>query len=130
MPDSLAQSERVDPTPAEIDGFLRKQLEFWNASDRAGMEALYRRYAPNGLIIEYVGLPVGDGWEAFAHLWDNYGGHVRTDIKEILVNGVEGACYFHNVHRASGRVSPSLEIYNFGGGKLHIRYFHNSLAVG
>jgi hypothetical protein len=130
MANSLAQSDLIEPTPAEIDSFLRKQIELWNALDRPGMEALYRRYAPNGLIIEYVGQPIGDGWAAFNHLWDNYGdGQIRTDIKEILVNGSEGACYFHNVRKATGGANPSIEIYSFGGGKLHIRYFHRSLTV-
>lgn len=118
-----------NPTTQQIDHFIRKQLEYWNALDRPAMTALYRQYAPNGLTIEYVGHPIRDGWEAFDHLWDNYGtGKIRTDIKEILVNGSEGACYFHNVRKETGIANPSIEIYGFRDGSLHIRYFHRSLA--
>lgn len=116
-------------TPGEMEYFVRKQLELWNALDRAGMTAMYRQHAPNGLIIEYVGHPIGDGWDTFNHMWDNYGtGEIRTEIKEIIANGNEVACYFHNVRIASGKYNPSIEIYKMQKGVLHIRYFHNEFS--
>ena len=122
-------AEAATVSEADIESFLHKQLEFWNAGKYAEMKALYTKYSPNGLIIEYVGSPIGDGWATFQHMWDNYNGKVRTDIVEILVNGDEGACYFHNVRVATGAFNPSIEIYKFAAGRLHIRYFHRSAAA-
>jgi hypothetical protein len=114
------------PDADEIHRFVASQLEFWNAGQRTEMTDLYRRYAPDGLTIEYVGQPVGDGWPLYEHMWDNYGGSVRTEIIEILVKGNEAACHFLNVRRDSGIGNPSIEIYRFEEGRLHIRYFHRS----
>lgn len=117
-------------TPQQIEYFVRKQVELWNALDRPGMTALYRDHAPNGLTIEYVGSPVGEGWKTFDDMWDNYGtGDIRTDIMEVMINGSEAACYFHNVRIASGSYNPSIEIYKFERGNLHIRYFHLSTLM-
>lgn len=112
------------PTEKEIHAFLHDHIRFWNAGDREGFEGLYRRYGANGLSIEYVGHPIGDGWEAFNQLWDGYNGKFRVDIEQVLVNGSEGACHYGNVMLDSGVCSPSLEIYKFGDGTLSIRYFH------
>lgn len=117
------------PSERQIHDFLHEQIRLWNAQDRAGFEALYRRYAPNGLSIEYVGQPVGEGWEAFNQLWDGYNGKVRVEIEAVLVNGVEGACHYENVRIDSGVSNPSLEIYRFGDGTLSIRYFHRKDAL-
>ncbi len=123
----MAQAEAT--SKADIEAFLTQQILYWNTNRRAEMKALYEKYSPNGLVIEFVGSPIGDGWKTFDHMWDTYAGTVRTDIKEIMVNGEEGACYLHNVRVATGLVNPSIEIYNFAGGRLHIRYFHRSAAV-
>jgi hypothetical protein len=114
------------PTEAEIRAFMARQVECWNAGDRAGMDALYRRYAPDSLTIEYVGQPLGDGWKTYEHMWDAYAGRVRTDIVEILVNANEGAVFARNVRVASGLANPSIETYRFEPGSLHIRYFHRA----
>lgn len=112
------------PTEKEIHAFLHEHIRLWNAGDRAGFESLYRRYGAKSLSIEYVGHPVGDGWEAFNQLWDGYNGKFRVEISEVLVNGHEGACHYENVLVESGISSPSLELYVFGDGTLSIRYFH------
>ena len=62
-------------------------------------------------------------------MWDTYNGKVRVDIDTILVNGNEGACHYNNVDKATEKGSPSLEIYRFGDGEMHIRYFHHSDAL-
>jgi hypothetical protein len=117
------------PTEKEINTFLNEHIRLWNACDREGFTALYLKYASNRLIIEYVGVPIGDGWAAFNHMWDTYNGKVRVDIDTILVNGNEGACHYENVIKENGQSNPSLELYRFGNGELHIRYFHQSEAL-
>ncbi len=114
------------PDEREIAAFLTKQLEYWNGKQRKEMTALYRKYAEEKLIIEYVGEPIGDGWMTFDHMWESYNGIVRTDVVQILVNGNEGACHFNNVRVATGIGNPSIEIYKFEEKRLHIRYFHRT----
>jgi hypothetical protein len=110
----------------EIREFLAQQIEYWNSRQRAAMTALYKKYATNQLIIEYVGQPIGDGWKTYEHMWDTYGGTVRTDVIQVLVNGSEAACHYNNVRLATGLGNPSIETYRFEDGRLHIRYFHNT----
>lgn len=117
------------PSEAEIRSFLTEHLTHWNAGDREAFTGLYRKYASDKLTIEYVGVPIGDGWAAFNHMWDTYNGKVRVDIDTILVNGNEGACHYENVIKESGESNASLELYRFTEGALHIRYFHHSGAL-
>ena len=112
------------PSVETIRSFLVQQMEYWNAGNREAFTDLYRSVAPKGLIIEYVGQPIGDGWQTFNHMWDTYNGLVKAEIGEILVNGNEGACYIRNVFVADGTVDPSIEIYRFEDDTLHVRYFH------
>jgi ketosteroid isomerase-like protein len=114
------------PTQSEIRSFLTLQLEYWNAGRRQEMTALYSKYAQDRLTIEYVGQPIGDGWQAYEHLWDTYSGKIRTDVVQVLVNGNEGACHYNNVRVATGLGEPSIEIYRFDDRRLHIRYFHRT----
>jgi hypothetical protein len=113
-------------TEQEISAFLHKHLDYWNSGDRRGMRELYKKYARDSLVIEYVGVPLADGWQTFDHMWETYNGKVRTDIGHILVNGNEGACYYKNVIVETGESHPSIEIYKFTEGSLHIRYFHET----
>lgn len=117
------------PGEGEIQAFLNEHIRLWNACDREGFTALYRKYAAEKLIIEYVNVPIGDGWAAFNHMWDTYNGKVRVDINTILVNGTEGACHYENVIKETGKSNPSLEIYRFSEGELHVRYFHESASL-
>lgn len=116
------------PKNDEIRDFLARQIEYWNGGHREQMTALYRQYALDELVIEYVGHPVGDGWAAYEHMWDTYAGQVRTEVVQVLVNGNEAACHYRNVRVASGTANPSIETYRFDEGRLHIRYFHRAAA--
>ncbi len=112
------------PDADEIRHFLHEQIEMWNEGRREDHAALYRRYATDGLVIEYVGQPVGDGWATFNHMWDAYGGKIRIEIVQALVNGREAACHHLNIRNASGLSNPSIETYRFEDGRLFIRYFY------
>lgn len=114
----------------EIKDFLAQQIEYWNSQQRDAMTALYKKYAADALIIEYVGQPIGDGWKTYEHLWDTYAGTVRTDVIQVLVNGTEAACHYNNVRLATGVGNPSIETYRFEENRLHIRYFHDTHASG
>ena len=117
-----------NPSEAEIREFLVQQIALWNAEKRQEMTDMYKRYSPKGLAIEYVGQPAGDGWAAYEHMWDEYGGRVKGEIVEILVNGNEAACHFLNVRKDSGIRNPSIETYRFDDGKLTVRYYHRSVV--
>ena len=54
-------------------------------------------------------------------MWDAYAGRVRSEVVEVLVNGNEGACFLRNLRTESGVANPSIEIYRFEEGRLHIR---------
>lgn len=112
------------PDADEIRRFLHAQIELWNDGKREEQTALYRRYAADGLVIEYIGQPVGDGWATFDHMWDAYGGKVRVEVAQMLVNGNEAACHHLNIRKASGLANPSIETYRFEEGRLFVRYFY------
>jgi hypothetical protein len=112
-----------------IHQFLEDNFGIWNAGDRDAFTELYRNASANGLEIEYVGQDPVDGWAAFNHMWDTYNTEIHAEPQQILVNGNEGAVYVHNIVKKDGAVHPSIEIYRFVDGKLHIRYFHNTEAL-
>ena len=113
------------PNMAEtIRSFILQQTEYWNAGNREAFIDLYRSVAPKGLKIEYIGQPIGDGWQALNHMWETYNGLVEVEIGDILVNGNEGACYFRNVLAADGTANSTIEIYRFENDTLHVRYFY------
>jgi hypothetical protein len=114
------------PNEDEINDFLHRQLELWNEGKREEQTALYKRYAPKLLTVEYVGSPIGDGWATFEHMWDTYGGKIRVEADLLLVKGCEGACYHRNIRVATGLANPTIELYRFGDGELHVRYFANA----
>jgi hypothetical protein len=117
----------ANPSPAEIEKFLREQYQLWNDRDRDGIFACFRKIAPNGFTVEYVGGSFQDGERAMNEMFEVYGGKVRTDVLQLLVNGNEAATYIDNVElKPNGRHIPSLETYLFKDGKLHVRYFHPS----
>ncbi|KJS09776.1 MAG: hypothetical protein VR73_01050 [Gammaproteobacteria bacterium BRH_c0] len=115
---------------SDIRTFLENNFKLWNARDREAFTALYKEAAPNGLFIEYVGQDkVEDGWQAFNYMWDNYINEIQADLMQLLVNGNEGVCYVHNNSARDGVAHPSIEIYKFQDGQLHIRYFHNTESL-
>jgi hypothetical protein len=114
-------------TSDDIHAFLLRQVEFWNTGKKTEMFLLYHQIVPGKLTIEYVGLPVLEGWTALEDIWQRYAGKVRIDIHEVLVTGQEAACYLHNTTLGTGTAArPSIELYRFDGDDLHIRYFHTA----
>jgi len=120
------------PSPETIREFLQTQFSCWNANQKDQMFAACKRVAGSGLTVEYVGGPELDGWPALEEMWEKYHGtgkpNIEIEIVEILVNGNEAACYLRN-HASTPDgpiVSPSIEIYKFGSGTMHARYFHNA----
>lgn len=113
-----------------IRQWLEDNFRLWNARDRDGFMALYKEASPNGLIIEYVGqADVDDGWAACNYMWDNYNQDVTAIPQVMLANGNEGVVHVHNVSHRDGVAHPSVEIYKFENGTLHIRYFHHTDAL-
>ena len=111
----------------EIRSFLHKQVECWNAGKKDEMFALFHQIVPGRMTIEYIGLPVLEGWAALEDMWQRFAGKVRIDVKEVMVTGHEAACYHHNKTIDSELPArPSIEIYRFDGDDLQIRYFHQA----
>jgi hypothetical protein len=120
-----------EPDAGAMAGFLRKQYDLWNEGKRVELIELFRKMAPKGFTIEYVGTPVQDGWKAMDAIWDEHGGHVKIEVLEILVNGNEAAVHALNHHlEKDGHIDTrgSIEIYRFTGGTLHARYFYPTSA--
>lgn len=114
-------------TPDEIRSFLHSQVELWNSGRKQEMFDLYHRMVPGRMTIEYVGLPVLEGWAALEDMWKRFAGKVRIDVKEVLVTGNEAACYHHNTTIGEGTPPrPSIELYRFDGDDVQIRYFHTA----
>jgi hypothetical protein len=114
------------PDPKTIETFLRTQYDLWSQARFEDMLEEFRKIAPNGLTIEYVGHPPKDGWQELDDMWQQYGGKCPTEVKQLLVNGNEAATYIHNHLQTDDGVHtlPSIETYRFEDGKLHVRYFH------
>ncbi len=111
-------------TPDEIRHFLHAQVEHWNAVRKDEMFDLYRRMVPGKLTIEYVGLPVLEGWKALEDMWKGLAGKVHIDVIEVMVTGQEAACYHHNTTIGAGTPPrPSIELYRWDGDDLVVRYF-------
>jgi hypothetical protein len=111
-------------TTASIQEFLHAQLACWNAGDKEGFFNTYRKIAPAGLAIEYVGRPLADGWTVLEGMWAQQ--NARIEIEEIttIVNGNEAACYNRNKVKETGMAIDTIEVYRFTSeGKLEVRYF-------
>jgi hypothetical protein len=112
-------------TPEEIRSFLHQQVACWNTGKKEEMFALYHHMVPGKLSIEYIGLPVLEGWAALEDMWQRFNGKVKIDVKEVMVTGNEAACYHHNQPVGiDAPARPSIELYRFDGDDLQIRYFH------
>jgi hypothetical protein len=109
-----------------IESFFTEMLDAWNANDREGFLAIYKRFSPNGFILEN---PVGTaptGFEGFEQMADQYQGKVQVENLKLIVNGDEAAAVMRNVGTIDGHsfVHESIEIYRFGAdGTMHVRYF-------
>lgn len=106
-----------------IDHFLHGQVECWNASDKEGFFAHYKRIAPEGLDIEYVGQPRQDAWQVLEGMWAQQNGRIRIEVAACIVNGAEAACHHSNLLRDGGGGIETIETYLFAEGRLQVRYF-------
>lgn len=108
---------------ATIEDFLHAQVGCWNAGDKDGFFAAYRKVAPNGLQIEYVGRPPADGWTVLDGMWDQQA--AKVEVVEVLsiVNGSEAACHNRNQMRGTSMAVETIELYRFDAGTLSVRYF-------
>ncbi|MFA5493753.1 MAG: hypothetical protein WC247_03165 [Porticoccaceae bacterium] len=114
------------PSPQAIEEFLRAQYGLWSIGKYEEMLAEFRKIAPAGLTIEYVGREPQDGWAALDEMWRDYGNKCPTELIAAIVNGNEAATYVYNHLQTEDGVNtlPSLETYLFENGRLHVRYFH------
>ncbi|RQH04951.1 nuclear transport factor 2 family protein [Paraburkholderia dinghuensis] len=106
-----------------IEAFLLAQTDHWNTGDKQAFLDDYRRAAPDGLTIEYVGRPPQDGWVVLDHMWDQQRDKIRVEPVAKIVNGNEAACYVRNVIIGTGRAIETIELYRFDAGQLYVRYF-------
>ncbi|MAT52474.1 MAG: hypothetical protein CMK32_14955 [Porticoccaceae bacterium] len=115
-----------NPDPKTIETFLRTQYRLWSEGKFEEMLEEFRKIAPNGLTIQYVGKEAKDGWQELQEMWEQYGNKCPTEVIQLLVNGNEAATYIHNHLQTPDGVKtlPSLETYTFEDGKLLVRYFH------
>ncbi|MBY0240809.1 MAG: nuclear transport factor 2 family protein [Burkholderiaceae bacterium] len=106
-----------------IDHFLHGQVDCWNASDKDGFFAHYRRIAPEGLDIEYVGRPRHDPWQVLEGMWAQQNARIRIEVASCIVNGGEAACHHRNLMRDDSGGIDTIETYRFAQGRLYVRYF-------
>ncbi|KJS07860.1 MAG: hypothetical protein VR73_07775 [Gammaproteobacteria bacterium BRH_c0] len=116
------------PDAKTIETFLRAQYRLWSEGKFEEMLGEFRKIAPNGLTIEYVGKPPRDGWVELDEMWEQYGNKCPTEVVLLLVNGNEAATHILNHMKTPNGVvtTPSLETYKFENGTLHVRYFHQA----
>ena len=109
---------------ADIERFMRGQVQCWNAHDKAGLLALYREVAPQRLDIEYVGRDdQADGWLVIEEMYDKHNTQFRLEVVTTVINGHEAAVHHRNCIVGTDLVIESIETYRFTPGCLHVRYF-------
>lgn len=107
-----------------IERFMQGQVAAWNAHDKAGLLALYREVAAEGLSIEYVGrTDQADGWFVIKEMYDKHNSTVRLEPVLTIINGNEAAVHHRNCVRGTDVVIESIETYRFEPGRLSVRYF-------
>ena len=115
---------REPMSPDDIRHFLHVQVACWNAGDKAGFLEAYRKAAPRGLVIEYVGRPAADGWAVLDAMWERQNAAIDIEEAALIVNGAEAACHNRNRLRSDGRIIDTIELYRFEqDGRLLVRYF-------
>jgi hypothetical protein len=110
-------------TDTRIAQFLHDQVEAWNAGNKEAFFAAYRRAAPNGLQIEYVGRSASDGWPVLDTMWAQQSAKIQIEEVVLIVNGNEAACHNRNKVRGTATAIDTIELYCFDDGRLHVRYF-------
>jgi hypothetical protein len=116
------------PDPGYIETFLIAQTAHWNTGDKQAFFAEYRRVAPDGLTIEYVGRPTQDGWAVLDQMWDQQRAKIRVEPVTKIVNANEAACHIRNVIVGTERAIETIELYRFDAGRLYVRYFIKAAA--
>ncbi len=111
------------PDTGYIEAFLVAQTTHWNEGDKQAFLAEYRRVAPDGLTIEYVGRPSQDGWPILDQMWDQQRANIRVEPLAKIINANEAACHIRNVIIGTNRAIETIELYRFDAGRLHVRYF-------
>lgn len=112
-----------------IREFLDQKIKLWNEGKEAELEQLYRDMAPV-LTFEFVGSPIIDGWDALKGMWRDYGKTIQMEIADLFINGNEVACYVKNHRRDKpGHYTTTVEVYVFGDGTLHERYFYKPETI-
>lgn len=107
-----------------IEDFAHAQVKAWNAGDKAGFLAAYRKVAPKGLLIEYVGRgPAADGWPVLEGMWMQQSAKIEIEEVALVINGNEAACHNRNKVRGTAMAIETIELYRFDDGQLSVRYF-------
>lgn len=106
-----------------IEHFLHGQVACWNMGDKEGFFAHYRRVAPKGLSIEYVGQPARDGWPVLEGMWAQQQPKIRVEVKQTIIKGNEAACHHRNAFTDGDDGIETIELYRFEEGALSVRYF-------
>jgi hypothetical protein len=106
-----------------IEHFLHEQVHAWNAGDKQAFLGAYRKVAPNGLQIEYVGRPAADGWLVLEGMWQQQSARIEVEEVAAIVNGNEAACHNRNKVRGTSTAIETIELYRFDEGRLQVRYF-------
>jgi hypothetical protein len=108
---------------AIIEQFLHAQAKAWNDGDKDAFFAAYTAAAPNGIEIEYVGQPVGEGRPILEAMWTQQNAKIQIEEVATIVNANEAACHNRNWVRGSQNWIETIELYRFDSGRLQARYF-------
>lgn len=106
-----------------IEAFLLAQTAHWNAGDKQAFFDEYKRVAPAGLTIEYIGQPPQDGWVVLEQMWEKQRANIRVAPVAKIINGNEAACYVRNLIIGTDRAIETIELFRFEEGRLFVRYF-------
>jgi hypothetical protein len=108
---------------ARIEQFLHAQAKAWNEADKEAFFGAYSSAAPNGIEIEYVGQPAGDGWAILEAMWGQQNAKIQIEEVVAIVNANEAACHNRNWVCGTQIWIESIELYRFDSGRLQVRYF-------
>jgi hypothetical protein len=106
-----------------IEQFLHAQAKAWNDGDKSGFFGAYSAAAPNGIEIEYVGQPAGDGRAILEAMWGQQNAKIQIEEIVAIVNANEAACHNRNWVRGTDKWIETIELYRFDSGRLQVRYF-------
>ena len=111
-------------TDTRIAQFLHDQVEAWNAGNKEAFFAAYRRAAPNGLQIEYVGRSASDGWPVLETMWAQQSAKIQIEEVVPRVYSMSLNCGYNTDGRAT---------YGDGGGNcesVNAAYWGDAFTSG